>query len=228
MTRYSRIQVWQEFEELGLVCLFYNEDTAIAKRIVHALAEGGGRIIEFTNRGERAHEVFRDLAVEVNASDRAILLGAGSVVDPVTSGLYIDLGANFIVGSVLNPDVARLCNRRKIPYIPGCATPSEISAAEELGAEICKVFPADQLGGPEYIKAIKAPCPWLKLMPTGGVDATKENLKAWFAAGVTCVGIGSKLVQKDLVEGERWDELTALTAKCLEWIQEARREVCSE
>jgi len=222
VTRYSRIQVWQEFEDLGLVCLFYNEDVAVAKRIVRALSEGGGRIIEFTNRGDRAHEVFRELTSEVNSSDHEILLGAGSVLDPVTAGLYIDLGADFIVGSVLNPDVARLCNRRKIPYIPGCATPSEISAAEELGAEICKVFPADQLGGPEYIKAIKAPCPWLKLMSTGGVDVTKENLKAWFAAGVTCVGIGSKLVQKDLVENEKWDDITALTAKCLKWIQEAR------
>ena len=222
MTRYSRIQVWQEFEDLGLVCLFYNDDVAVAKRIVRALCEGGGRIIEFTNRGDRAHEVFRELTSEVNASDGEILLGAGSVLDSVTAGLYIDLGADFIVGSVFNPDVARLCNRRKIPYIPGCATPSEISAAEELGAEICKIFPADQLGGPEYIKAIKGPCPWLKLMPTGGVDATKENLHAWFAAGVICVGIGSKLVQQDLVESEKWHDLTALTAQCLEWIQEAR------
>ena len=222
MTRHSRTEVWTQLEDLGLVCLFYHADASVAVRIMQALAKGGGRIVEFTNRGDRAHEVFRKLLDAVGENDQDILLGAGSVVDPATAGLYINMGADFIVGSVLNADVARLCNRRKVPYIPGCATPSEISEAEELGVEICKMFPADHLGGPEFVRAIMGPCPWLKLMPTGGVDATEENLKSWFAAGITCVGIGSKLVRNEFVGGERWDDLAGLTAQCVQWIREAR------
>lgn len=225
MTRYSRTEVWTQFEDLGLVCLFYHDDASVAKKIMQALAKGGGRIIEFTNRGDRAHDVFRGLLDAAGESDQEILLGVGSVLDLATAGLYINMGADFILGSVLNADVARLCNRRKIPYIPGCATPSEISEAEELGVEICKIFPADHLGGPQFVKAIMAPCPWLKLMPTGGIDATEENLKAWFAAGVTCVGIGSKLVQREFIEGGRWDDLAGLTAQCVRWIHDARREL---
>ena len=224
MARYSRIEVWQEIENVGLVCLFYNDDVRVAKKVVRAIYDGGGRIVEFTNRGDRAHEVFRDLVVEVVKNGDNLILGAGSVLDPVTAGLYIDLGADFIIGPSLNPDVARLCNRLKVPYIPGCATPSEISAAEELGAEICKIFPAAELGGPAYIKALRAPCPWLKLMPTGGIDATEDSLRAWFKAGVTCVGIGSSLVREDWVDGEKWDEITALTTRCIDWIRRARVE----
>jgi len=222
MARFSRVQVWSQMEALGLVALFYHADVEVSKKVAGALAAGGAKVIEFTNRGDRAFEVFRDLIVYVQEQHPDVILGVGSVLDLATAGLYVNLGANFIVGSVLNPDVARLCNRRKVVYCPGCGTASEVSAAEELGVEICKVFPGSQLGGPGFVKAIKAPCPWTKIMPTGGVDATWENLKAWFDAGVTCVGIGSKLVRKDLIEAEKWDELTSLTAQCLAWIREAR------
>lgn len=222
MARFSRVQVWSTMEELGLVPLFYHKDVGTSKKIADALAAGGGEIIEFTNRGDRAFEVFCELIVYVEQTNPDVILGVGSVLDVATAGLYINLGANFIVGSVLNPEVARLCNRRKVVYCPGCGTASEVSAAEELGVEICKVFPGSQLGGPGFVKAIKAPCPWAKLMPTGGVDTTWENLKSWFDAGVTCVGMGSKLVRKDLVAAEDWEGITELTSQCLAWIREAR------
>lgn len=222
MASFSRVAVWSTMEELGLVPLFYNGDVETAKKIVGAIAEGGGRIIEFTNRGDRAFEVFRELIVYVEEAYPEVILGVGSVLDVPTAGLYINLGANFIVGSVTHADVARLCNRRKVVYCPGCATPTEVSQAEELGVEIVKVFPGSQLGGPGFVKAIKAPCPWAKIMPTGGVRANWENLKGWFDAGVTCVGMGSDLVRKDLVANEDWASITEITEQCLAWIEEAR------
>lgn len=222
MARFSRVQVWSAMEELGLVPLFYDGDVERAKKTAAAIAAGGARVIEFTNRGDRAFEVFRELVVYFKEADPQLVLGVGSVLDVATAGLYINLGANFIVGSVTNAEVARLCNRRKIAYFPGCATASEVSYAEELGVEICKIFPGSELGGPSFVKAILAPCPWSKIMPTGGVDATFENLKGWFDAGVTCVGMGSKLVRKDLIAAEDWQGLTQLTAQCLEWVRQAR------
>lgn len=222
MARFSRLEVWNKMEELGLVAIFYNPDVAVSKKIVEALSAGGAKVIEFTNRGDRAFQVFADLVVAVEQADPSVILGVGSVLDLATAGLYVNLGANFVVGSATNPEVARLCNRRKIPYSPGCGTATEVSEAEELGVEICKVFPGSQLGGPGFIKAIKAPCPWAKLMPTGGVRANWDNIKGWFDAGVACIGMGSDLVRKDLIASENWAEMTALTAQCLEWIRKAR------
>ena len=222
MARFSRIQVWSTMEELGLVPLFYSADVNVSIKIIEALSAGGAKLVEFTNRGDRAFEVFRELVVHLEKADPDVILGVGSVLDVATAGLYINLGASFVVGSVTNLEVARLCNRRKIAYVPGCGTASEVSEAEELGVEICKIFPGSQLGGPGFVRAIKAPCPWSKLMPTGGVDATWENIKNWFDAGVTCVGMGSKLVRKDLVAAKDWASITELTARCLSWIRKAR------
>ncbi|MGI6376097.1 MAG: bifunctional 4-hydroxy-2-oxoglutarate aldolase/2-dehydro-3-deoxy-phosphogluconate aldolase [Anaerolineae bacterium] len=222
MARFSRLHVWTQMEQLGVVPLFYDGDVERAIETAAAIAAGGAKVIEFTNRGDRAFEVFRELVVHFEKADPELVLGVGSVLDVGTAGLYINLGANFIVGSVTNPEVAKLCNRRKIAYFPGCATASEVSYAEELGVEICKVFPGSELGGPSFVKAILAPCPWSKIMPTGGVDATYENLKGWFDAGVVCVGMGSKLVRSDWIKAGNWQALTELTAQCLEWARQAR------
>jgi len=222
MARFSRVEVWSRIERDGLVPLFYSGDVETSKAIVKALASGGASLIEFTNRGSRAMSVFPELVNYVEEEHPHVILGVGSVLDPVTAGTYINMGANFIVGSVMNREVAFLCNRRKVVYSPGCATPSEISDAEELGVEIVKVFPGKQVGGPGFVKAVLAPCPWAKVMVTGGVDASEENIKGWFDAGATAVGMGSKLVRKDLVAEERWDELSALTARCLGWVRKAR------
>ncbi len=222
MARFSRLHVWTQMEQLGVVPLFYDGDVERAIETAAAIAAGGAKVIEFTNRGDRAFEVFRELVVHFEKADPELVLGVGSVLDVGTAGLYINLGANFIVGSVTNPEVAKLCNRRKIAYFPGCATASEVSYAEELGVEICKVFPGSELGGPSFVKAILAPCPWSKIMPTGGVDATYENLKGWYDAGVVCVGMGSKLVRSDWIKAGNWQALTELTAQCLEWARQAR------
>jgi 2-dehydro-3-deoxyphosphogluconate aldolase/(4S)-4-hydroxy-2-oxoglutarate aldolase len=222
MARFSRVHVWGTMERLGVVPLFYHGDIDTAIKVIEALVAGGARVVEFTNRGDRAFEVFRDLVVHFEKSQPDLVLGAGSILDPVTAGLYINLGANFVVGSVMNPEVARLCNRRKVAYFPGCGTASEISYAEELGVEICKVFPGNELGGPSFVKAILGPTPWSRLMPTGGVEATRENLKGWFDAGVVCVGMGSAVVRSDLIKAQNWQAITDLMAQCLAWVQEVR------
>ncbi|NLE75316.1 MAG: bifunctional 4-hydroxy-2-oxoglutarate aldolase/2-dehydro-3-deoxy-phosphogluconate aldolase, partial [Chloroflexi bacterium] len=194
MARFDRMTVLNKMVELGLVPVFYHQDLEVAKQVVGACSAGGAKVVEFTNRGDFAPQVFLELAQHVAKTDPTVILGVGSVVDAPTAALYIGHGANFVVGPLLNPEVARLCNRRKIPYAPGCATASEIAQAEELGVEIVKVFPGECVGGPDFVKAVLGPCPWTRIMPTGGVDATEESLRAWFQAGVAAVGIGSKLI----------------------------------
>jgi 2-dehydro-3-deoxyphosphogluconate aldolase/(4S)-4-hydroxy-2-oxoglutarate aldolase len=223
MAKTSRLKVLTEMIGTGLVPLFYHNDVEVAARIVEACLEGGVRCIEFTNRGDRANLVFQALIERFEGDDR-LILGVGSVMDAPTAALYIQLGADFVVSPVLNPEMARVCNRRKIPFSPGCATTSEISAAEELGVEIVKIFPGTQVGGPAFVKAIRAPMPWTYLMPTGGVSPTEENLRAWFEAGVACVGMGSKLIRKDLVEAGNFDEITRMTTQALAWIRGIREE----
>jgi len=223
MAKTSRLKVLTEMIGTGLIPLFYHKDVEVAARIVEACLEGGVRCIEFTNRGDRANLVFQALIERFEGDDR-LILGVGSVMDAPTAALYIQLGADFVVSPVLNPEMARVCNRRKIPFSPGCATTSEISAAEELGVEIVKIFPGTQVGGPAFVKAIRAPMPWTYLMPTGGVSPTEENLRAWFEAGVACVGMGSKLIRKDLVEAGNFDEITRMTTQALTWIHGIREE----
>ena len=129
-----------------------------------------------------------------------------------------------MVSPVLNAQVAKLCNRRKVAYMPGCGTVSEISYAEELGVEIVKIFPGSAVGGPSFVKAVKGPCPWTRIMPTGGVEPTEENLRAWFEAGAACVGMGSKLIRKDLVAAGDWAQISSLVNQTLDLIQNIRGE----
>jgi 2-dehydro-3-deoxyphosphogluconate aldolase/(4S)-4-hydroxy-2-oxoglutarate aldolase len=223
MAKYSRLHVLNTMVNTGLIPVFYNGDVEVASNIIKACRAGGIRCFEFTNRGDQAHLVFGELVRRFYEDDQ-VILGAGSVIDPGTAALYIQLGANFIVGPALNPEVARLCNRRKIAYSPGCGSVSEISAAEELGVEIVKIFPGSQVGGPAFVKSVRAPMPWTYVMPTGGVSPTEENIRAWFEAGVAAVGMGSKLVRKDLIAGEDWDTITSLARQTLAWIKEVREE----
>lgn len=200
MARFSRLTVLQAMLDTGLVPVFYHKDVETAKSIVRACARGGARLVEFTNRGDLAFQVFADLVRWAETELPETILGVGSVIDGPTCALYIACGANFVVGPVLSGEAARTANRRKVAYVPGCGSASEISQAEELGAEIVKIFPGGQVGGPAFVKAVRGPCPWTSIMPTGGVDPTEESLTAWFSAGAACVGMGSKLVRKDLVE----------------------------
>jgi 2-dehydro-3-deoxyphosphogluconate aldolase/(4S)-4-hydroxy-2-oxoglutarate aldolase len=224
MARFSRLEVLNTIVDTGLVPVFYHADVEVAKNVVKACAAGGAGVVEFTNRGDFAPEVFKQLSQFVSQEALEIILGVGSVIDAPTAAMYIAYGTNFVVGPILNEEVARLCNRRKIAYSPGCGSASEISYAEELGVEIVKIFPGQSVGGPDFVKAILGPCPWTHIMPTGGVDATEESIKAWFKAGVACVGMGSKLIRKDLVAAGNWEEITAKVRQVLDWIKEAREE----
>ncbi len=197
MARFSRIEVTVQMKETGIVPVFFNKDIDTCKNVLKACYDGGARLFEFTNRGDRAHLVFEQLIVWAEREIPDMILGVGSVVDAGTTSLYIQLGANFIVSPILNEEMARVCNRRKIAWSPGCGSLTEISKAEELGAEVVKIFPGSQVGGPGFVKAILGPCPWTSIMPTGGVSPDEENLRGWFEAGVHCVGMGSKLMVKD-------------------------------
>ncbi len=197
MARFTRIEVVLKMKETGLVPVFYHRDAEVCQKILQACYDGGARVFEFTNRGDFAHEVFRQLNKYALEHTPEMILGVGSVTDAGTTSLYIQEGANFIVSPILNPDMARVCNRRKIAWSPGCGSLTEISYAEELGAEVVKIFPGLQVGGPSFVAAIKGPSPWTSIMPTGGVEPTEENLQGWFRAGVHCVGMGSRLFVKD-------------------------------
>jgi 2-dehydro-3-deoxyphosphogluconate aldolase/(4S)-4-hydroxy-2-oxoglutarate aldolase len=222
MARFDRLTVLNAVVGSGLVPVFYNSDLEVAKQIVAACAEGGAKVVEFTNRGDRAWNVFTQLVEWAEKAQPDLILGVGSVIDAPAAALYIGSGANFVVGPVLNAEVARLCNRRKIAYMPGCGSASEISQAEELGVEIVKVFPGTEVGGPGFVKAVLGPMPWTRIMPTGGVNATEESIRAWFGAGVACVGIGSKLIAKDLVAANDFDGISAKVAQVLAWIRDTR------
>jgi 2-dehydro-3-deoxyphosphogluconate aldolase/(4S)-4-hydroxy-2-oxoglutarate aldolase len=224
MARFSRLEVLNETLRIGLVPVFYNSRVEAAKKVVSACAAGGARVVEFTNRGDNAYRVFSDLVLHFAQEDPSVILGVGSVLDPATAALYISSGANFVVGPVLNAEVAKLCNRRKVAYSPGCGSASEISAAEELGVEIVKVFPGDAVGGPSFVKTILGPMPWTKIMPTGGVEATRESIQAWFKAGIAAAGIGSNLIKQELVEKGEFDTISANAAQVISWIREARGE----
>ena len=222
MAHIMRLDVYNQLLATGLLPLFYHDDLDVAVDIVTACAAGGAKLIEFTNRGPMAYPVFVELARHVAKADPSIILGIGSIQDAPTAALFIAGGANFIVGPNFNPEIARLCNRRKIAYLPGCATETEIATAEEAGAEICKIFPGESVGGPGFIKAAMAPCPWHRLMPTGGVDATAASITEWITAGAAAVGMGSKLISTQVISDRDFDGLTRQTGQCLAWVQAAR------
>lgn len=212
MARFDKQAVMAKIAQAPMVPVFYHKDLDTAKAVVKACYVGGVRAFEFTNRGDFAHEVFGPLVKWAAEECPDLALGVGSIVDPATAALYMQLGACFVVGPLFNPEVARVCNRRQVPYTPGCGSISEVGFAQEAGCELCKVFPGDVLG-PKFVKGLLAPMPWSKLMVTGGVEPTADNLNAWFAAGAFCVGMGSKLFPKDRIAAADW---TYISDKCRE------------
>lgn len=221
MARFTRLEVAQKMKAQGMVPLFYHSDIEVAKGVIKACYEGGARLLEFTNRGDYAHEVFRELNKFCEAELPEMIMGVGSVTDAGAASLYMQLGANFLVTPVLREDIAIACNRKKILWSPGCGSLTEICRAEELGCEIVKLFPGG-IYGPGFVKGIKGPQPWTSVMPTGGVSPTRENLKGWFDAGVTCVGIGSKLISKEIVANKDYSLLKEKVSAALSLIGEIK------
>lgn len=222
MAKFSRIEVAQTMKDNGMVPLFFHSDIELSKKVLKACYDGGSRLMEFTSRGDFANEVFGALNKYALAELPGMILGVGSITDAASASLYMSLGANFIVTPVFREDIAIACNRRKVLWSPGCGTLSEIARAEELGCEIVKLFPADTYG-PEFIKAIKGPCPWTNIMPTGGVYPTVESLSSWLNAGATCVGLGSQLISKDILDNKDFDGLTSKVKQVLDIIKDIRK-----
>jgi 2-dehydro-3-deoxyphosphogluconate aldolase/(4S)-4-hydroxy-2-oxoglutarate aldolase len=222
MAKFTRIEVAQTMAATGMVPLFYHADVEVGKQILKACYAGGARLMEFTNRGDFAHEVFGALNKYCLAELPEMILGVGSVTDAGTAALYLQLGANFVVTPVLREDIAVVCNRKKVLWSPGCASLTEICRAEELGCEIVKLFPGD-VYGPGFVKAIKGPQPWTSIMPTGGVSPTEENLSAWFSAGVTCVGMGSQLISQTIIQTGDYAKLEQQTRAALAIIKSIKK-----
>lgn len=207
MAKFTRTEVIKKMSVSGFTPVFYHADINVAKKVLKACYDGGCRVFEFTNRDVLAHEVFSTLKIYAAKEFPEMALGIGSIIDAPTAALYMQLGADFIVSPIVNEATAKICNQRQILWVPGCGTLTEMLRGVELGAEIVKAFPAGQLGGPDFIKAVKGPCPWLNIMPTGGVSPSRENLQAWFDVGVTCVGMGSKLISKEIIQNQDYDLL---------------------
>ena len=225
MARYTRLEVVRVIQETGMVPLFYHSDIEIGKKVLKACYDGGARLMEFTARGDFAFEVFSELNKYALEELPGMIMGVGSITDAASASLYMQMGANFIVTPSLREDIAIVCNRKKVLWSPGCGTLTEINRAEELGCEVIKLFPGSTYG-PGFVKAIKGPQPWTSVMPTGGVSTEETNLRAWFEAGVSCVGMGSKLISKDILVNGDYAALENKVKTTLETIGTIRRGLC--
>ncbi len=221
MAQYTRIEVATVMKKTGMVPLFYHPDIELGKKVLKACYNGGARLLEFTARGDFAFEVFSELSKYALSELPGMIMGVGSITDAAAASLYMQMGANFIVTPAFREDIAIVCNRRKVLWSPGCGSLAEINTAEEMGCEIVKLFPGATYG-PGFVKAIKGPQPWTSIMPTGGVSTEESNLKAWFEAGVTCVGLGSKLISKELLANKDFALLESTVRETLLLIKELR------
>lgn len=213
MARFSRIEVAQTMKATGIVPVFYHADIDLCKEVVKACYEGGIRVFEFTNRGDFAAEVFGELNKWSAKECPEMILGVGSIIDEATTALYISIGANFIVSPLIDEGMAKVCNKRKIAWSPGCGSVTEIGRAHELGCEVVKIFPGSSVGGPDFVKGVMGPMPYASIMPTGGVSPDEANLSQWFKAGVHCVGMGSQLFPKEVLANK---DFTYISTKCKE------------
>jgi 2-dehydro-3-deoxyphosphogluconate aldolase/(4S)-4-hydroxy-2-oxoglutarate aldolase len=221
---HDRMTVLTAMVSQGVIPVFYHSDVETCVNVIQACSNAGAKCIEFTNRGDFASHTFLEVARHFAKADPSVIMGVGSVVDAPTAGIYIANGARFVVGPILNEDVARVCNRRMVPYSPGCGSASEISFAQELGCEIVKVFPGESVGGPTFVKNVLGPMPWTKIMPTGGVDPDEASLREWFGAGIVAAGMGSKLITNDLLKAGDWNGIEERVRKTVDLIRSIRSE----
>lgn len=224
MARFTRIQVALQMAESGMIPVFFHKDVETCKQVIAACVKGGVRLFEFTNRGAYAHITFEQINKWAATEFPELIIGTGSVIDAPTAILYAQLDSNFIVSPLLNEEMADVLNRRKILWSPGCGSVSEISRAEALGAEIVKIFPGSQVGGPKFVAAVKGPMPWTRIMPTGGVEPTEANLTEWFKAGTVCVGMGSQLIKADLIKNKDWKKIEEEVRDTVAIVQRLKKE----
>jgi 2-dehydro-3-deoxyphosphogluconate aldolase/(4S)-4-hydroxy-2-oxoglutarate aldolase len=209
----------------SIIPVFYDPDVEVCRSVIQACANGGAKCVEFTNRGDFAAHVFLEVTRHFASADPSVVMGVGSIVEAPTAAIYIANGARFVVGPLLNAEVARLCNRRGIPYSPGCGSATEIGAAQELGCEIVKVFPGASVGGPEFVRSVMAPMPWTRIMPTGGVEPTEDSLRKWFGAGIVACGVGSNLVTRELLRAKDYAGIEAKVRDAIALTQRIKREL---
>lgn len=219
MVRLERSYVNKQIEQHAFVPLYNPHEVELCKQVLQAAYEGGVRVFELTNRGQHALSIFREIIPFAEKNFPELIIGAGTIMDEESAKAFYEAGAAFIISPVLSAEVGAYCEQNKICWIPGAATLTEIVNAHKLGADIVKIFPANFVGGPGFVEAIKAPCPWIRVMPTGGVDRSEDNLKAWFKAGVHCVGIGSQLFRKELLAKQDFKTLQQDTRQVVEVIK---------
>lgn len=214
-------EVLKVIPEQGILPLYFNKDTQVSIDLLKALYSAGIRAVEYTNRGEAALENFRKMREVCDAELPGMYLGVGTIKDAATAQAFIDAGADYIISPGLVEDVAEVSDKNGMLWVPGCMTPTEIIKAEKMGAKFVKLFPGNILG-PSFLSGIKELFPNLLFMPTGGVDLGRDNIQGWFKAGVCAVGMGSKLVTKDIMENKKYDELVTLTKEVIETIKSVR------
>jgi len=228
MASKDRMAVLAAMMDQAVIPVFYDPDVEVCKNVIQACANGGAKCIEFTNRGDFASHVFFEVTKYFAKADPSVIMGVGSIVEAPTAGIYIANGAKFIVGPLLNADVAKVCNRRGVPYSPGCGSATEIGDAQELGCEIVKVFPGSSVGGPEFVKSVMGPMPWTRIMPTGGVEPTEESLRKWYGAGIVACGIGSNLITKELLAAKDYKGIEENVRKVVQLIKTIKADLAAK
>ncbi len=219
---HDRLSVLTELQSQGICPVFYHSDPETALNVIRACARGGAPVIEFTNRGDFAVDLFGEIARELTRTDPEIVLGIGSVLDAGTAAMFLNRAARFVVSPALVPEVAQVCNRRMVAYFPGCGSVTDISNAHALGCEIVKLFPGASVGGPDFVKAVLGPMPWTKIMPTGGVDPDPASIAKWFGSGIVAAGMGSRLITDAAVRDGDWAGIEASVRGAVEAVRAFR------
>jgi len=228
MATKDRMAVLTAMMEQSVIPVFYHPDVELCKSVIQACANGGAKCVEFTNRGDFAAHVFLEVTRYFAKADASVIMGVGSIVDAPTAALFIANGAKFVVGPLLNAEVAKVCNRRGVPYSPGCGSATEIGDAQELGVEIVKVFPGSSVGGPDFVKSVMGPMPWTRIMPTGGVEPTEESLRKWFGAGIVACGIGSNMITKKLLDAKDYQGIEENVRKTVQLAATIKAELAAK
>ena len=228
MATKDRLSVLLAMLDQSVIPVFYHPDEEVCVNVIQACANGGAKCVEFTNRGDFAAHVFYEVTRYFAKADPSVIMGVGSIVDAPTAAIYIAHGAKFVVSPLTSVDTAKLCNRRGIPYSPGCGSATEIGDAQELGCEIIKVFPGSSVGGPEFVKNVMGPMPWTRIMPTGGVEPTEESLRKWFSAGIVACGIGSNMITKKLLDAKDFKGIEENVRKTLQLVKTIKAELAAK